>query len=40
VEGHAPGVALLAKLAVVSLGSFVLGFFFFRRLRRHFYDYL
>lgn len=40
VEGHAPGFALLAKLAVVSLGSFVIGHFFFRRLHRHFYDYL
>lgn len=40
LEQRAPSSALLWKLALVSTGMLVLGVFFFRRIRRRFYDFL
>lgn len=40
LENQAPPSALLFKLALVSLSSFVVGLLIFRLLRRDFYNYL
>jgi lipopolysaccharide transport system permease protein len=40
LEGIAPPQSLLIKLAALSIGSLAIGFFFFRRLKARFYDYL
>lgn len=40
LEGIAPPESLLIKLSALSIGSLVVGFFVFQRLKAHFYDYL
>ncbi len=40
LEATPPRSQLLIKLALSSIGMFVVGWFVFRRLRRSFYDYL
>jgi len=40
MEGRMPPSSLLIKLPLVSFGFLIFGFFFFRRLKRKFADYL
>lgn len=40
LDQKAPSSVLLWKLALVSTGMLVVGWFFFRRIRRRFYDFL
>ncbi|MBI5282468.1 MAG: ABC transporter permease [Candidatus Solibacter usitatus] len=40
LEGRSPGTPLLLKLSFVSVLTLAAGLVFFRRLRKHFYDYL
>jgi len=40
MEGHMPPTTLLIKLPLVAFGFLIFGFFFFRRLKKKFADYL
>lgn len=40
MEGHAPPTTLLIKLPLVSIGTFILGWLIFSRLKNRFYDYV
>ncbi len=40
LEGIAPPGTLLIKLSALSIISLAVGFFFFQRMKTHFYDYL
>ncbi len=40
LDGRAPAMSLLIKLAAVSLGVPLVGYYFFRRVKHRFYNYL
>jgi ABC-type polysaccharide/polyol phosphate export permease len=40
MDGQAPPTTLLIKLPLVSLGTFILGWLIFNRLKNRFYDYV
>ena len=40
LDGESPSAVLLGKLTVVSIGMLIVGFLFFRRIRRRFYDFV
>ncbi|MGC2657722.1 MAG: ABC transporter permease, partial [Bryobacteraceae bacterium] len=40
LEGHSPASTLLYKLTVVSIATFFVGLYIFRRVRNNLYDYL
>jgi ABC-type polysaccharide/polyol phosphate export permease len=40
LEGRAPAVSLLTKMALVSFASLAVGWFAFDRLKTRFYNYL
>ena len=40
LDGQSPSAVLLGKLAAVSIGMLIVGFLFFRRIRRRFYDFV